>query len=740
MVTNRARVLLSEAVGSSSGSNGEYTRHFGVFELDLRAGELRRQGRKVKLQEQPFQVLSQLLENPGDVVTREQLRNRLWPADTFVDFDHSLNAAIRRLRDALGDSAENPRFVETVARRGYRFLAPVSVGPANGSGALQTPPAAPAPFPASIARRWWWILAIVTASVVAITAVLLRIFLAPHESVPPRISQLTANPVGDPVRAAAVSRDGRYLAFSDETGFYLRQIDTGETHALPLPKDQVPASISWFPDSVHMLVALSGEPQPSSLWEVSALGGEARKLVDSGCCAAVSPDGKELAYIAGKALRERVWLASTDGTQPRELAGHDNALFGGLAWSPDGGRLAFTTAEFDYGRGVQAIINVVPVRGALRNATVQPLTVLSRYGLRAPISWRRDGSLLYSESEPRPRELDSNVWSIHLDKQGRPDAAPVRLTNDQGDVFSISVSADGNRLVYVKGVPEPDVYVATLDGSGTLSEPQRLTLDDRQDLPFDWTPDGKQVIFISDRTGTFSIYKQAPGQLLPDMLVGGTQPVAEPRLSPDGTQLLYVVYPNGGDPGYEVPLMRVPLSGGPPQQVAKAKWISNHQCARAPATVCVYSVARDQELAFYTFDPFKGTGSQVFELKDDLSQLYNWSLSPDGSTLAIARSKWGQEEGRIHLVFLNGSPDRWISVSGSPNLASIDWAADSKSLWAATRGEKENELLQIDLRGNARPVWRPKKIKVVWAIPSRDGKKVALLVESTSANIWMLER
>src|SRR5579864_8270956 len=132
---NRVRVLPSDAVPPLAESAQPVIRRFGVFELDLRAGELRRHGHKIKLQEQPFQVLSQLLEKPGEVITREELRNRLWPADTFVDFDHSLNAAIRRLRDALGDSADNPRFVETVARRGYRFLAPVSTTLGNGNGA-----------------------------------------------------------------------------------------------------------------------------------------------------------------------------------------------------------------------------------------------------------------------------------------------------------------------------------------------------------------------------------------------------------------------------------------------------------------------------------------------------------------------------------------------------------------------------------------------------------------------------
>ena len=115
-----------------SDDNSSRIVRFGVFEVDLRAGELRRGGQKMKLQEQPFQVLAALLERPGEVVTREELRGKLWPADTFVDFDHSLNAAIKRLRDALGESAERPIFVETVARRGYRFIAPVD----DGSGGV----------------------------------------------------------------------------------------------------------------------------------------------------------------------------------------------------------------------------------------------------------------------------------------------------------------------------------------------------------------------------------------------------------------------------------------------------------------------------------------------------------------------------------------------------------------------------------------------------------------------------
>jgi len=111
---------------------------FGAFEVDLRAGELRKSGARIKLQEQPFQILIMLLERPGDVLTREELRQKLWPADTFVDFDNGLNTAIKKLRDTLGDSADSPRFIETLPKRGYRFIYPVNG--ARAPAAVQVPP------------------------------------------------------------------------------------------------------------------------------------------------------------------------------------------------------------------------------------------------------------------------------------------------------------------------------------------------------------------------------------------------------------------------------------------------------------------------------------------------------------------------------------------------------------------------------------------------------------------------
>src|SRR5947199_4363439 len=129
---------------------------FGVFEVNSAAGELRKSGVRIRLQEQPFQVLLSLLERAGVVVTREELQQKLWPADTFVDFDHSLNTAVNKLREALGDSAANPRYIETLARRGYRFLAAVETSGGSAPGNQDVPQssaaAPPAPAKAPLAN------------------------------------------------------------------------------------------------------------------------------------------------------------------------------------------------------------------------------------------------------------------------------------------------------------------------------------------------------------------------------------------------------------------------------------------------------------------------------------------------------------------------------------------------------------------------------------------------------------
>jgi hypothetical protein len=185
--------------------------------------------------------------------------------------------------------------------------------------------------------------------------------------------------------------------------------------------------------------------------------------------------------------------------------------------------------------------------------------------------------------------------------------------------------------------------------------------------------------------------------------------------------------------------MRMSFSGGPPQRIVEAKSISNQQCVRSPATVCVYSEVTDTGLSFFTFDPIKGKGPQIFQIKDELMKIYNWSLTPDGTTLAIARERASNAVVKIRLVSMNGGTGRWLTLPSLSDLSTLDWAADSKSLWAASAEEEGNALLNLDLEGNIREVWRPQTLTVGWAIPSRDGRFLALQVSSASANAWLLE-
>jgi DNA-binding winged helix-turn-helix (wHTH) protein len=150
---------------------------FGLYEVDLTAREVRRNGAIVKLQDRPFEVLAVLLERPGDVITRDEFRRRLWSADTFVDFDASLNTSVNKLRQALSDSAENPRFIATAGRRGYRFIAPASAGKAAEAVPEE---ALPAPLPTSItsvpavkAKRRGWTHALLGISAIALAAAMI---------------------------------------------------------------------------------------------------------------------------------------------------------------------------------------------------------------------------------------------------------------------------------------------------------------------------------------------------------------------------------------------------------------------------------------------------------------------------------------------------------------------------------------------------------------------------------------
>ncbi len=711
---------------------------FGIFEVNLRAGELRRNGSKVRLQDQPFQVLALLLERPGQLVTREELHARLWPADTFVDFDHGLNAAIKRLRDALGDSAENPRFVETLARRGYRFLVPPYRTPQETVHALQTPlisgqESSGAPRPR---RRLRLPLAVAVVVLAGISAG----WHAGHRSAASiRFTErrLTANPENDPVLSAAISPDGKYLAFADRSGLFLRVVGTGETHSVASHDSLATSYVNWFPDGSHVLVTRWVSPlEKPTLWNASVFGGSPLKLADNGDRGAVSPDGSKIVFLRGEYGREEIWQMQSDGQDPRKILGQAGDNFESVVWSPDSRHIAFVRTVYIHGwEEPEASLGICdPV-------TNKTNYILSSSRLHGPLVWALDGRLIYSLGEPAPSQNDSNLWAIKVDAKGDQTwGQPLRLTNGPDAKMSAGMSADGRHLLYLRRAGAPEVYVADIKPNGGIATPHRLSQDERRNIPFAWTPDSKSVIFTSDRDGAFHIFKQSVDQPMPDLILGGDKNVQGARLNPDGSEILYLLNPSPSDADRRTQLMRVPLSGGTPQLVLAELGISNVQCARTPSTVCIFSKFSSNGLVFMAFDPVSGKENEITRIEDPEWYLHNWTLSPDGSTLALSKKHRTQEQAIIRLLPVAGGTERSISFQPWMGVGYIDWAADGRSLWVrAFSLAGAQSLLNVDLHGKVKPVLQESEKELGWAIPSPDGRHVAIWEASSSSNAWLLE-
>jgi Tol biopolymer transport system component/DNA-binding winged helix-turn-helix (wHTH) protein len=708
---------------------------FSTFEVDLQTGELRQRGQKIRLQEQPFQVLAALLERRGDVVTREELRSKLWPADTFVDFDHSLNAAIKRLRDALGESAEKPIFIETLARRGYRFIGNVEI-PATPS-ALPDLKYLPTSASGSWGLKWRFVAAMV--AIVAVASVAAGWFIWRQASrsklsqASVTLQRLTTNAPENWIITSAISPDGKYLAYSDKTGAYLRRLSTGELHPL-LPKISDITFLGWFPDSSQVLASWATPSSKKSLRAISILGGNARQLSDEGWSASVSPDGSQIVFLKraefGGDSGQEIWLMRANGSDQRKLMSFPEGGFALPVWSPDGRWIAYV--KFKGTNSYEFSIELLNLEQGTKKV------VLSDPHLEMwVLSWLPDGRLIYGMDEPPPSKNSSNLWAARLDlSKGSFIGTAARITTGDGFAVKPSVTADSKHLVFSRVKPQAEVYISEFSAKGPrLSTLRQLTFDEADDFPFDWTSDNKAVLFISDRTGTPNIFRQRIDATSAEMLVIDQEkksPIC--RLTPDGSQILYSVPVNPSDNLGPVRLMRAPINGGPPHIVLEAPAIGNFECSHAPATICAFSQEEPKELVISVFDPVIGEPHKIATLEAD----WGWGLSPDGK--AIAASTFGATKNRIRLLSLSGQPPRELTVKNWSGFNSLDWAADSKGFFISSNpAGLRQSLLYVDLAGNAHQIWQVNHVWPTWAIPSRNGKYLAIPAPTIEGNVWMAE-
>ncbi len=740
---------------------------FGVFEVDARSGELRRHGSRIDLQEQPFQALLLLVEQAGEVVSREELQKRLWPDGTFVDFDRGLNKAINKLRAALRDSADKPRYIETLPQRGYRFVAPVETVASESelevndhSEVSPRPETAHAPVSTQHESRALptakqepvWIaphrrlradlkfgLMLVALVVVAIGVRV--VWREAHRSnTPPRLateSRLTANSPDLPVTSAAISPDGKLMAYTDATGFYLRLVDSGETHPLSLPKGFDASVESWFPDSLHLVVSSIGKAERApSLWEISALGGAPHRLVETGSSARVSPDGKHIGFLKGPWDDGEIWIANERGEEMRRVMDGGADSFGPIAWSPDGKRFAYVRSSIERSNGQMEIYS-------LEDGHTQHL--FAAVGLGREVLWVATDRLIYSLPEPPPNQGDYNLWQIQMN--GREDlVSPRRLSSDHDQVASISMARDGKRLALLRASSQSDVYLAELDVHGNLTHgPQRFTHDERQDFPSSWTPDSKAVLVVSDRDGPSHIFTQAIDAVQPELLVGGKQDVWLAHMTPDESGVLYLASAAQVGASDMVRLMRTSLAGGPSSVVLEKLGIVNFQCARLPSQLCVYGQVDSEFYRFFRFDPSNGMSAEISSARvKKEGGLNNWNLSPDGKYLVTCRSQNPYAQSGLRILDLILNKERTLPVGGVKLIIGTDWAADSKSIFIGGymgRGSygTRSGLVQVDLAGNVQTLVEGKAPAILGGTPSPDGRRLALGGNTYTANVWMVE-
>jgi Tol biopolymer transport system component/DNA-binding winged helix-turn-helix (wHTH) protein len=498
---------------------------FGAFEVDEHSGELRKHGVRIRVQEQPFQILVLLLEHPGEIVGREEIRARLWPENTFVDFDSAISNAVRKLREALSDSADTPRFVETLARRGYRFIGPIETR---------------SPAPLAVRKRTRIKIVPIAVGMLLLLGVASSWLWNRRE---PIASQLTPVPLTSASgweMGPSFSPDGSQIAYAwDETSagnhshIYVKLVGSGRPVQLTAgpTSDLFP---SWSPDgrSIAFLRMLDpGSADPSNaIYLISPVGGTQRKLTDGYFYGPGhwSPDGRFVAIAARKSPNgpPSLYRIGAENGEELRLTSPPNAQVTDAepAFSPDGHTLVFVRCGATYTCGLY-LLDLSSGYGHVG----KPRLLRQESGAILGAAWTSDGrKIVYGLSTDAV--LNFHLMRIRVGRAG----VPERLSYTGDHVLRPAIAPHGNRLAYSQNFFDQDIWQVQPG-----KPPRSFASSTRLEYSAQYSPDGKHVAFSSDRSGQMEIWVSDAEGGNAQQLTNFEEHSGSPGWSPDGRWIAF---------------------------------------------------------------------------------------------------------------------------------------------------------------------------------------------------------
>jgi Tol biopolymer transport system component len=569
-----------------------------------------------------------------------------------------------------------------------------------------------------------------------------------------KLTQLTANAPENQVTGGSISPNGKLLAYTDDQGVHVKAIGADESQTLALPKTDAKLAwqtVAWFPDNDKFVVnshaasknSTEWSSADSTIWLFSTRGDAPRKLRDNGFASSVSPDGKLIAFSAGKSSwgDSELWVMPPNG-EARKLYESQQGLCC-LTFFPDSKRVGYI---------VQTGSGEVAISRELKSGPPSVWVPASEWKQMGDGTFLPDGRWLYSDPCTNKERTDAswNYWVERRDpRTGKIIEPPRRITNLFGFcMFGPSSSADGKRLAFLRMSNRNASHVADLQAGGTrLANSRRVTLEEGgEDAAIDWTADGKSLILIHNRMDHYTLLKQAIDTDTPAPITTSQKSLLENAIvSPDQMWVIIQVYPVGSEDNFQttVKVMRVAIAGGTPELIFSMRNGSTISCAKYLSNLCVVAEESSdrKSMIVNSFDPIKGRGSEImrFDLghyaKTGLS-IGNRSLlcdiSADGTRLAIVRGS----SAPVEIYSLRGKRLGMTPPLG--DVSQIYWAADRNGLFVSRHLNDGTELVHVALNGSTHSLWKSHG-ESCFGRPSPDGRHIAIFDSQETVNMWMME-